>query len=94
MTLTGPATAANGSTVTVKAILTGKATGGNAEFTLSADNGATNPDTTYTNAFAGVSKSAAHQLTVTNGTDLGTAGLEVTFTFTMPAANSTTISIA
>ena len=85
MTLTGPATAVEGTTVTVKAMLTGTATGGNAVFTLSGHG----IDTTSTIAFAGVSKSAAGQLTVSNTTNLGTAGLEVTFTFTMPSSAAT-----
>ena len=89
MTLTGPATAVDGSTVTVKAKLTGKAAGGDAVFTLSGHS----IDTAYAGTFTGVSKSAAGQLTVANNTDLGAAGLEVTFTFTMPASDAT-ISIA
>ena len=89
MTLTGPATAVDGSTVTVKAKLTGKATGGDAVFALSGYG----IDTTYTTAFTGVSKTAAGTLKVANGTDLGAAGLEVTFTFTMPAS-AATITVA
>ena len=89
MTLTCPDTAVQGSMVTVKAKLTGKATGGDAVFTLSGHS----IDTAYAGTFTGVSKSAAGQLTVANNTDLGAAGLEVTFTFTMPASDAT-ISIA
>jgi len=89
MTLTCPDTAVQGSMVTVKAKLTGKATGGDAVFTLSGHS----IDTAYAGTFTGVSKSAVGQLTVANNTDLGAAGLEVTFTFTMPASDAT-ISIA
>ena len=85
----GPAKAVAGQTVTVTAKLTGKATGGDAVFTLSGHS----IDTAYAGTFSGVSKSAAGQLTVANNTDLGAAGLEVTFTFTMPASDAT-ISIA
>ena len=85
----GPAKAVAGQTVTVTAKLTGKATGGDAVFTLSGHS----IDTAYAGTFTGVSKSAAGQLTVANSTDLGAAGLEVTFTFTMPASDAT-ISIA
>ena len=85
----GPAKAVAGQTVTVTAKLTGKATGGDAAFTLSGHS----IDTAYAGTFTGVSKSAAGQLTVANNTDLGAAGLEVTFTFTMPASDAT-ISIA
>ena len=85
----GPAKAVDGQTVTVTAKLTGKATGGDAVFTLSGHS----IDTAYAGTFTGVSKSAAGQLTVANNTDLGAAGLEVTFTFTMPASDAT-ISIA
>ena len=89
MTLTCPDTAVQGSTVTVKAKLTGKATGGNAVFALSGHD----IDTNYANTFTGVTRSAAGTLTVADNTDLGAAGLEVTFTFTMPASDAT-ISIA
>ena len=89
MTLTCPDTAVQGSTVTVKAKLTGKATGGNAVFALSGHG----IDTNYANTFTGVTRSAAGTLTVADNTDLGAAGLEVTFTFTMPASDAT-ISIA
>ena len=89
MTLTGPATAVDGSTVTVKAKLTGKAAGGNAVFTLSGHS----IDTTYAGTFTGVTRSAAGTLTVADNTDLGAAGLEVTFTFTMPAS-AATITVA
>ena len=89
MTLTGPATAVDGSTVTVKAKLTGKATGGNAVFALSGHG----IDTTYAGTFTGVTRSAAGTLTVADNTDLGAAGLEVTFTFTMPAS-AATITVA
>ena len=82
MTLTGPATAVDGSTVTVKAKLTGKATGGNAVFALSGHG----IDTTYAGTFTGVTRSAAGTLTVADNTDLGGAGLEVTFPFPMPAS--------
>ena len=85
----GPAKAVAGQTVTVTAKLTGKATGGDAVFTLSGHS----IDTAYAGTFTGVSKSAAGQLTVANNTDLGAADLEVTFTFTMPASDAT-ISIA
>ena len=85
----GPAKAVAGQTVTVTAKLTGKATGGDAVFTLSGHS----IDTAYAGTFTGVSKSAAGELTVANNTDLGAAGLEVTFTFTMPASDAT-ISIA
>ena len=85
----GPAKAVAGQTVTVTAKLTGKATGGDAVFTLSGHS----IDTAYAGTFTGVSKSAAGQLRVANNTDLGAAGLEVTFTFTMPASDAT-ISIA
>ena len=89
MTLTCPDTAVQGSMVTVKAKLTGKATGGDAVFTLSGHS----IDTAYAGTFTGVSKSAPGQLTVANNTDLGAAGLEVTFTFTMPAS-AATITVA
>ena len=89
MTLTCSDTAVQGSTVTVKAKLTGKATGGNAVFALSGHG----IDTNYANTFTGVTRSAAGTLTVADNTDLGAAGLEVTFTFTMPAS-AATISIA
>lgn len=89
MTLTCPDTAVQGSTVTVKAKLTGKATDGNAVFALSGHG----IDTNYANTFTGVTRSAAGTLTVADNTDLGAAGLEVTFTFTMPASDAT-ISIA
>ena len=89
MTLTGPATAVDGSTVTVKAKLTGKATGGNAVFALSGHG----IDTNYAGTFTGVTRSAAGTLTVADNTDLGAAGLEVTFTFTMPAS-AATITVA
>ena len=89
MTLTGPATAVDGSTVTVKAKLTGKATGGDAVFALSGYS----IDTTYAGTFTGVSRSGAGTLTVADNTDLGAAGLEVIFTFEMPASDAT-ISIA
>ena len=89
MTLTGPATAVDGSTVTVKAKLTGKATGGNAVFALSGHG----IDTTYAGTFTGVTRSAAGTLTVADNTDLGAAGLEVTFTFTMPTS-AATITVA
>ena len=89
MTLTCPDTAVQGSTVTVKAKLTGKATGGNAVFALSGHG----IDTNYANTFTDVTRSAAGTLTVADNTDLGAAGLEVTFTFTMPASDAT-ISIA
>ena len=89
MTLTGPATAVDGSTVTVKAKLTGKATGGNAVFALSGHG----IDTTYAGTFTGVTRSAAGTLTGADNTDLGAAGLEVTFTFTMPAS-AATITVA
>lgn len=69
--------------------LTGKAT---ADTTLTVS-GVSGIDTAYAGTFTGVSKSAAGQLTVANNTDLGAAGLEVTFTFTMPASDAT-ISIA
>ena len=85
----GPAKAVAGQTVTVTAKLTGKATGGDAVIILSGHS----IDTAYAGTFTGVSKSAAGQLTVANNTDLGAAGLEVTFTFTMPASDAT-ISIA
>ena len=78
-----------GSTVTVKAKLTGKAAGGNAVFALSGHG----IDTTYAGTFTGVTRSAAGTLTVADNTDLGAAGLEVTFTFTMPAS-AATITVA
>ena len=81
----GPAKAVAGQTVTVTAKLTGKATGGDAVFTLRGHS----IDTAYAGTFTGVSKSGAGQLTVANNTDLGAAGLEVTFTFTMPASDAT-----
>ena len=81
----GPAKAVAGQTVTVTAKLTGKATGGDAVFTLSGHS----IDTAYAATFTGVTRSAAGQLTVANNTDLGAAGLEVTFTFTMPASDAT-----
>ena len=81
----GPAKAVAGQTVTVTAKLTGKAT---ADTTLTVS-GVSGIDTTYAGTFTGVSKSAAGQLTVANNTDLGAAGLEVTFTFTMPASDAT-----
>ena len=89
MTLTCSDTAVQGSTVTVKAKLTGKATGGNAVFALSGHG----IDTNYANTFTGVTRSAAGTLTVADNTDLGAAGLEVTFTFTMPAS-AATITVA
>ena len=89
MTLTCPDTAVQGSMVTVKAKLTGKATGGNAVFALSGHG----IDTNYANTFTGVTRSAAGTLTVADNTDLGAAGLEVTFTFTMPAS-AATITVA
>ncbi len=85
MTLTGPATAVEGTTVTVKAMLTGTATGGNAVFALSGHG----IDTNYAGTFTGVTRSAAGTLTVADNTNLGTAGLEVTFTFTMPSSAAT-----
>ena len=89
MTLTCPDTAVQGSTVTVKAKLTGKAAGGNAVFALSGHG----IDTNYAGTFTGVTRSAAGTLTVADNTDLGAAGLEVTFTFTMPAS-AATITVA
>ena len=89
MTLTCSDTAVQGSTVTVKAKLTGKAAGGNAVFALSGHG----IDTTYAGTFTGVTRSAAGTLTVADNTDLGAAGLEVTFTFTMPAS-AATITVA
>ena len=89
MTLTCPDTAVQGSMVTVKAKLTGKATGGDAVFALSGHG----IDTNYANTFTNVTRSAAGTLTVADNTDLGAAGLEVTFTFTMPAS-AATITVA
>ena len=89
MTLTCPDTAVQGSSVTVKAKLTGKAAGGNAVFALSGHG----IDTNYANTFTNVTRSAAGTLTVADNTDLGAAGLEVTFTFTMPAS-AATITVA
>ena len=87
--VTGADKAVAGETVTVTAKLTGKASD-DVTFTVS---GVTGIDTTYTTAFTGVSKTAPGTLKVANGTDLGAAGLEVTFTFTMPAS-AATITVA
>ena len=85
----GPAKAVAGQTVTVTAKLTGKAT---ADTTLTVS-GVSGIDTTYAGTFTGVTRSAAGTLTVADNTDLGAAGLEVTFTFTMPAS-AATITVA
>lgn len=85
----GPAKAVAGQTVTVTAKLTGKAT---ADTTLTVS-GVSGIDTTYAGTFTGVTRSAAGTLTVADSTDLGAAGLEVTFTFTMPAS-AATITVA
>ena len=85
----GPAKAVAGQTVTVTAKLTGKATAATT-FTLS---GVTGIDTTYANTFTGVTRSAAGALTVADTTDLGSAGLSVQFTFTMPDS-AATITVA
>ena len=85
----GPAKAVAGQTVTVTAKLTGKAT---ADITLTVS-GVSGIDTTYAGTFTGVTRSAAGTLTVADNTDLGAAGLEVTFTFTMPAS-AATITVA
>ena len=85
----GPAKAVAGQTVTVTAKLTGKAT----DDTTLTVSGVSGIDTTYAGTFTGVTRSAAGTLTVADNTDLGAAGLEVTFTFTMPAS-AATITVA
>ena len=85
----GPAKAVAGQTVTVTAKLTGKATAATT-FTLG---GVTGIDTAYANTFTGVTRSAAGALTVADTTDLGSAGLNVQFTFTMPDS-AATINVA
>ena len=78
--LEGPAKAVAGQTVTVTAKLTGKAT---ADTTLTVS-GVSGIDTAYAGTFTGVTRTGAGALKVANTTDLGSAGLNVQFTFTMP----------
>ena len=87
----GPVKAVAGDTVTVTAKLTGKA---NADTTLTVG-GVAGIDTTYADTFTGVTRTGAGALKVANTTDLGSAGLNVQFTFTMPAsAASITVTMA
>ena len=85
----GPAKAVAGQTVTVTAKLTGKAT---ADTTLTVS-GVSGIDTAYANTFTGVTRTRAGALKVANTTDLGSAGLNVQFTFTMPGS-AATITVA
>lgn len=81
----GPAKAVAGQTVTVTAKLTGKAT---ADTTLTVS-GVSGIDTAYADTFTGVTRTGAGALKVANTTDLGSAGLNVQFTFTMPGSAAT-----
>ena len=85
----GPAKAVAGQTVTVTAKLTGKAT---ADTTLTVS-GVSGIDTAYADTFTGVTRTGAGVLKVANTTDLGSAGLNVQFTFTMPGS-AATITVA
>ena len=85
----GPAKAVAGQTVTVTAKLTGKAT---ADTTLTVS-GVSGIDTAYADTFTGVTRTGAGALKVSNTTDLGSAGLNVQFTFTMPGS-AATITVA
>ena len=85
----GPAKAVAGQTVTVTAKLTGKAT---ADTTLTVS-GVFGIDTAYADTFTGVTRTGAGALKVANTTDLGSAGLNVQFTFTMPGS-AATITVA
>ena len=85
----GPAKAVAGQTVTVTAKLTGKAT---ADTTLTVS-GVSGIDTAYADTFTGVARTGAGALKVANTTDLGSAGLNVQFTFTMPSS-AATITVA
>ena len=85
----GPAKAVAGQTVTVTAKLTGKAT---ADTTLTVS-GVSGIDTAYADTFTGVTRTSAGALKVANTTDLGSAGLNVQFTFTMPGS-AATITVA
>ena len=85
----GPAKAVAGQTVTVTAKLTGKAT---ADTTLTVS-GVSGIDTAYADTFTGVTRTGAGALKVDNTTDLGSAGLNVQFTFTMPGS-AATITVA
>ena len=85
----GPAKAVAGQTVTVTAKLTGKAT---ADTTLTVS-GVSGIDTAYADTFTGVTRTGAGVLKVANTTDLGSAGLNVQFTFTMPSS-AATITVA
>ena len=85
----GPAKAVAGQTVTVTAKLTGKAT---ADTTLTVS-GVSGIDTAYVDTFTGVTRTGAGALKVANTTDLGSAGLNVQFTFTMPGS-AATITVA
>lgn len=85
----GPAKAVAGQTVTVTAKLTGKAT---ADTTLTVS-GVSGIDTAYADTFTGVTRTGAGALKVANTTDLGSAGLNVQFTFTMPGS-AATITVA
>ena len=85
----GPAKAVDGQTVTVTAKLTGKAT---ASTTLTVS-GVSGIDTAYADTFTGVTKTGPGALKVADTTDLGSAGLNVQFTFTMPGS-AATITVA
>ena len=85
----GPAKAVADQTVTVTAKLTGKAT---ADTTLTVS-GVSGIDTAYADTFTGVTRTGAGALKVANTTDLGSAGLNVQFTFTMPGS-AATITVA
>ena len=85
----GPAKAVADQTVTVTAKLTGKAT---ADTTLTVS-GVSGIDTAYADTFTGVARTGAGALKVANTTDLGSAGLNVQFTFTMPSS-AATITVA
>ena len=85
----GPAKAVAGQTVTVTAKLTGKAT---VDTTLTVS-GVSGIDTAYADTFTGVTRTGAGALKVANTTDLGSAGLNVQFTFTMPGS-AATITVA
>ena len=85
----GPAKAVAGQTVTVTAKLTGKAT----DDTTLTVSGVSGIDTAYADTFTGVTRTGAGALKVANTTDLGSAGLNVQFTFTMPGS-AATITVA
>ena len=78
--LEGPAKAVAGDTVTVTATLTGKADN-ETSFTL------TGLESAYANTFDKVTKSGKDTLKIAKDADFGSVGLNVQFTFTMPAAN-------